>query len=140
MWFRAVPLLLLGACGPAAAPQTTGVIEITHTDFYNSATTRIFADGRIVQTTAAQGQVPVEEVTEGSPRAFAAAASLLQTEGRRVKATADTLRTCKSYGTDLIRATPPVGGFGEVATFCADEAVTGLSDRLYAVLGVTYDR
>ena len=137
---RLLVFVLVVACGPTAPPQTTGVIEITHTDFYNSATTRVFADGRIVQTTAAQGQAPVEEVTRGSPRAFAAAASLLQTEGARVKATADTVTTCKTYGTDLIRATPPVAGFDEVATFCADAGVTGLSDRLYAALGVTYDR
>ncbi len=134
------PLLLLAACETTPViytpPSGTAMIEVASGgSMFGSNATRIYADGTIVQDSATAGGKPLHTVTQGSPDAFAAAAAVIAAEGRQtIAAMKPHPDVCMDYGSDSVRAVPPIAGFDQVATSCPDFAVTALTDHVLASL------
>ncbi len=102
---------------------------------FGSNSTRIYADGTVALDIATVGYTPMHWVQQGRPGAYAAAAAIIATEGKRTKAALkpDT-EICPDYGSDAVRADPPIAGFDYVASSCPNDAVTALMDHILSAV------
>ena len=133
-------LILLAACQAAPMRDTTppamAMIEVAAGGgFSGMTTTRIYADGTLTSDVSG-GEMPARHsVRHADPRTFTAAAAVLADHGRRSKAAmASHPHPCLDYGSDSVRATPPIAGFDQITTECPDAAVTALMDQVLAAL------
>ena len=149
-WFGILALPVLCACAaPATEPpyvdpsdrSTMGLapgvkmIEVSSASFSGSTSTRIYADGTVIGDTSAPGQKPEHNVQHVDPAAYARAAVVLGREGLKAKAAIKPqAQQCLDYGTDLVRAVPPVAGFEQATASCPDMAMSGLMTHVLAAL------
>ena len=122
--------------GPGLSAAGLAMIEVSSgSPFSGLTTTRIYADGTMVTDTDGGGRKPQHSQRQGDPSAFAAAAAVIATEGLRTKAAMKPQPDmCLDYGSDAVRADPPIAGFDQVYTGCPDAAVTALMDHVLAAL------
>ena len=131
-------LILLAACQTTpvidAPPEGTAMIEVANGgSMFGSSSTRIYADGTTVQDSATAGGKPLHTVQKGAPDAYNAAAAVIMAEGKRTKAAMKPHPDiCMDYGSDSVRADPPIAGFDQVSSSCPDDAVTALMDHVLA--------
>ncbi len=119
--------LSLTACASAEPAPGTAVIEVSSGSFFGSQSTRIFADGTVISVTSKPGQASVRTLRHGTPAAYDRAAAVLAAEGAKtLRAQKPQALQCLDYGTDLVAATPPVGGFASATSACPDAAVSAL--------------
>jgi hypothetical protein len=116
---------LLSACAVAPDPKAP-MIEVATTSFHGSTRLQIFADGTRIESS---GGAPV--TTQMYPEAYERAAAILTRQGLAAKAAlVPPAAPCLDYGTDLVRAVPPVAGFDAVSTDCPDPGMTALMAAL----------
>ena len=131
-----LPLLVLAGCAPPPPAPGLAVIVVSSSSFHGSASTQIFADGtRIEDVDRAEDGPPSHSVTQGSPGVYTKAAAVLARAGLTAKAAMKPHPDlCLDYGTDLVRAVPPIAGFDLVRTQCPDAAVSELMAEVLAAL------
>ena len=130
-------LALLAACtAPPEAPVGAArIVVASGGSMFGSTAVTIFADGTVIADNATAGGRPQHSVSKGSSAVYDAAAAVIAREGAATKAAPRTdSEFCTDYGTDQVRAEPPIGGFDAVMTACPNDAVTALMDHILATL------
>lgn len=123
--------MLLPSCAAQTPAEGTAMIEVSSGNYISTTRTRIYADGTVMTETSGSGKTRTGHLI--APDAFAAAAAVIATEGVATRAAhVAGEEVCMDYGTDLVRAVPPIAGFDLVATQCPDPAINALMSHVLA--------
>jgi hypothetical protein len=131
--------LTLSACAaePEVARPDDGVPVIEASGFsglYGGAFVRVWQGDVVeldVQNFADRTQSLDRAVIPGAFAAATDAIARLGPAAQRIPATEP--GECTDYGEDIVRATPPVAGFDEAISACPAEALTALSQAVFAI-------
>jgi hypothetical protein len=128
---RILVLLLLAACTPVTVAEDLPTITVS-SGFQVQSTTTIRADDRVEEHFVGLGRPDTQRVVPG---VYARAGAVIAAEGPDTKAHVKPVATiCMDYGTDLVRANPPIAGFDSVAVNCPDDAVNALMAAVLAAV------
>lgn len=139
---RLLAVLCLAGCAiqdnppPDLVPAATASITLSTGGMLGQTSTTIFGNDWVVVQDFNYGKLSPSEGRTVSG-AFARAALLIRSEGKRVKAgVVPDAQICMDYGTDMVRASPPISGFDAVSATCPNKAVTALIANLLTAVAV----
>jgi hypothetical protein len=137
LWFVAV-LALVAACVPVGPPGAAlAFIEVSSGGaFSGSDLIRVYADDRIeVQVSGPFGKDAGTRTSQGRPGVFDAVRAAFLAEGPGVVGRQQPSDgACPDYGSDAVRAEPPIDGFAGVLAQCPDPAVQAFQRRIRDVI------
>jgi hypothetical protein len=127
--------ILLTGC-LAVPPAGTPVIEISSGSFYGSSATQVFATDILVTTfSKGAGRPDQQNVQQAAAGTYDRVAAVLAAKGPAAKAAiVPHDLQCLDYGTDVVRAEPPVAGIAQIVTACPDDAMAALTSALLAAI------
>ena len=131
-----VVVSVLAACVVQDRPSGIPRITVSSGNFTGFTSTVIFVDGT-VETGSGTPQAPVYKIRHTNSDAFIAAAKVIAADGPKTRAALKPAAApCLDYGTDVVRADPPIAGFDQVAVQCPDPAVAALMSHVLSAIAL----
>ncbi len=131
-------LALLAACVPVGPPGAAlSFIEVSSGGaFSGSDLIRVYPDDRIeVQRSGPFGKESTDRTSQGRPGVFDAVRAVFLAEGPGVAGRQQPSDgACPDYGSDAVRAEPPIGGFAGVSAQCPDPEVQAFQRRIRDII------
>lgn len=132
---------LLAGCtpapgGPDLPPAGTASITISQGGPFNGGNSVTVYRTDVAHSViyGPNGSDREERVTDLAPGTYDRLAAMLAKDGPDVLRRMKREPACPDYGSDAIRAEPPVGGFSAVVAGCPEDRVTALIQKAYAAL------